>query len=544
MKIIKITFSLLVVLLPALAFSQGSKSYFDKQGKPSSVDMAYYYRTSIGGNEYKSFYINENPYFEGQIIKLDKSGDIYNTYTGTCKWFYKNGKLKQSKVYDEKGVENGLSTYYYESGKIWKEITYVNGKIKDNTFIEYDETGLGSRIFEEDFLNNINDWDIYSSNKSIASIVNGTLELTSNIAEGTSRFINIANNSSDIIVEALIDISNLKQGSKAGIIYGFKDWQNYNFFVITNSTFFVGTVFEGLSAMRAEDMYAGNILKTGYNNLKILNIDDKCVFSINGEVQLNTDSYRMYGSKVGVVVSGINKIVIDKLITKEVDFTGSNNNVTTSSEDKNVKGTGSGLFVSKNGYIITNYHVIDEAKNIVVETKYDGIIKSYNAVVVKSDKDNDISILKIDDKNFTNLSKVQYAFKETGAIDVGSSVYTIGFPLALTGMGKEAKFTDGKISAKTGYNNAINSFQTTVPVQPGNSGGPLFDDKGKLIGLVNAKIHEADNVSYAIKLNYVKNLIEVLPETIDLPNDTSIASLPLQEQVKVLSNYVVLIKIK
>jgi S1-C subfamily serine protease len=544
MKLIKITFSILVVLLPILAFSQSTKTYFDKQGKPASIDLAYYYRTSLGGDSFKSFYTNENPYFEGRIIKLDKQADVNNTYAGVCKWYYKNGKLKYSKTFDDKGVENGVSTHYFESGKLWKEITYVNGKIKDNSYVEYDETGLSNRIFEEDFLNNSNDWDVYASNKSIATITNGTLELTSSVQEGTSRFINIANNSSDIIVEALIDISSLKQGSKAGIIYGFKDWQNYNFFVITNTTFFVGTVFEGLSAMRAEDMYAGNILKSGYNNLKILNIDDKCVFSINGEVQLNTDSYRLYGSKVGFIVSGTNKIIVDKLITKEVDFKGSNNNASNSAEDQNVKGTGSGLIVSKTGYIVTNYHVIDEAKSIVVETRHEGVVKSYNAVVIKSDKDNDISILKIDDKNFTNFSRIQYAFKETGALEVGTSVYTIGFPLALTGMGKEAKFTDGKISAKTGYNNAINSFQTTVPVQPGNSGGPLFDDKGKLIGLVNAKIQEADNVSYAIKLNYLKNLIEVLPETIDLPNDYSINTLPLQEQVKVLSNYVVLIKIK
>jgi S1-C subfamily serine protease len=116
--------------------------------------------------------------------------------------------------------------------------------------------------------------------------------------------------------------------------------------------------------------------------------------------------------------------------------------------------------------------------------------------------------------------------------------------MALAGMGKETKFTDGKISSKTGYNNSINSFQTSVPVQPGNSGGPLFDDKGKLIGVINAKIKEADNVSYAIKLNYIKNLIEILPETIDIPNDTSVSNLSLQEQVKLLSNYVVLIKIK
>ena len=71
-------------------------------------------------------------------------------------------------------------------------------------------------------------------------------------------------------------------------------------------------------------------------------------------------------------------------------------------------------------------------------------------------------------------------------------------------MGKAAKFTDGKISSKTGYNNAINSYQTSIPVQPGNSGGPLFNDKAQLIGVINSAIKDADNVSYAIKLSLSK----------------------------------------
>ena len=111
MKLIKITFSILVVLLPILAFSQSTKTYFDKQGKLASIDLAYYYRTSLGGDSFKSFYTNENPYFEGRIIKLDKQADVNNTYAGVCKWYYKNGKLKYSKTFDDKGVENGVYTH-------------------------------------------------------------------------------------------------------------------------------------------------------------------------------------------------------------------------------------------------------------------------------------------------------------------------------------------------------------------------------------------------------------------------------------------------
>lgn len=125
--------------------------------------------------------------------------------------------------------------------------------------------------------------------------------------------------------------------------------------------------------------------------------------------------------------------------------------------------------------------------------------------------DNDLAVIKINDEAFKTLDPLKYSFKESGGVEVGSSVFTIGYPLALSGMGKEAKFTDGKISSKTGYNNAVNTYQTSIPVQPGNSGGPIFSDKGQLIGIVNAKIRDADNVSYGIKLNYIKNIIELLP---------------------------------
>jgi len=114
----------------------------------------------------------------------------------------------------------------------------------------------------------------------------------------------------------------------------------------------------------------------------------------------------------------------------------------------------------------------------------------------------------------------------------------------LSGMGKEAKFTDGKISAKTGYNGSLNSFQSTIAIQPGNSGGPVFNDKGELIGVINAGIKSADNVAYAIKLNYIKNLIEAIGETTTLPNNTHILGLSIEEKIKVLSNYVTLIKIQ
>jgi len=209
------------------------------------------------------------------------------------------------------------------------------------------------------------------------------------------------------------------------------------------------------------------------------------------------------------------------------------------------KGNGSGFFISESGYIVTNHHVIDGASKIEVVFKYNNKINEFNAKVIQSDETNDLAIIKIDDSEFSHMSAIPYNFK-TRSVDVGSEVFALGYPMALTIMGKEIKFTDGKISSKTGFKGNITTYQTTTPIQPGNSGGPLFDFNGNLIGVNSAilKTDVAENVSYSIKSSYLLNLIDVLPETISLPSSTQLASKPLTEQIKTLSDYVVLIKVK
>ena len=118
--------------------------------------------------------------------------------------------------------------------------------------------------------------------------------------------------------------------------------------------------------------------------------------------------------------------------------------------------------------------------------------------------------------------------------------------MALSIMGKELKVTDGIISSKTGFDGDISTYQITAPLQSGSSGGPLFDDRGNLVGLNSSGIRKdlADNVGYTIKSTYVKNLIDVLPNSITLPSYKKLESLKLTDQIKEISKYVVLIKIK
>jgi len=208
-------------------------------------------------------------------------------------------------------------------------------------------------------------------------------------------------------------------------------------------------------------------------------------------------------------------------------------------------GNGSGIIISKSGYIVTNHHVIEGADDIEVEFIINDEVQKFNAEIVQSDKVNDLAIIKIFDMNFDGLDNLSYNFKARSS-DVGTKVYAYGYPMALSIMGKEIKVTDGMINSKTGYEGNVTTYQMTAPIQAGNSGGPLFDDEGNFIGINSAGLRKdvADNVGYTIKSSYVLNLIDVLPKTIDLPSSTKLQSLPLTEQIKEISKYVVLVKVK
>lgn len=170
-----------------------------------------------------------------------------------------------------------------------------------------------------------------------------------------------------------------------------------------------------------------------------------------------------------------------------------------------VKGAGSGVIISEDGYIITNNHVIDGANNVTV-TLRDGQ-KSYTAAVIGSDRENDIALLKVD---ATGLSPA--TFGDSSTLAVGDYVVAIGNPLGQLG----GTVTDGIISALArnvtieGENMTL--LQTNAQISPGNSGGGLFNSNGELVGIVNAKdsATEVEGIAFAIPINNVLDIISDL----------------------------------
>lgn len=234
---------------------------------------------------------------------------------------------------------------------------------------------------------------------------------------------------------------------------------------------------------------------------------------------------------------GSMKTIIDKdetFFLKMYPISSKNGNLASKKEEWS--GTG---FALNNGYIVTNYHVIENAKSISIQGIKGDFMSHYNATIIATDKYNDLALLQISDNRFNGFGTIPYNVK-TSISDVGEEVFVLGYPLTST-MGDEIKLTTGVISSKTGFQGDVSLYQISAPIQPGNSGGPLFDNKGNLIGIVNAKHKGAENVGYAIKTSYLKNLIESSIHTSILPSNNQIAGLPLTGKVKSLKNYVFMI---
>lgn len=200
-------------------------------------------------------------------------------------------------------------------------------------------------------------------------------------------------------------------------------------------------------------------------------------------------------------------------------------------------GTG---FALKNGYIATNYHVVDGAKNLSVIGIKGAFNIEYNAEIIATDKTNDLAIIKINDRRFSGFGVIPYRIKTTTS-EVGEDIFVLGYPLTTT-MGDEIKLTTGVISSKTGFQGDVSLYQISAPIQPGNSGGPLFDKNGNVVGVVNAKHQGAENVGYAIKTSYLRNLMESITSQNILPANNSISGQALTGKVKSVKNFVFMIK--
>ena len=425
----------------------------------------------------------------------------------------------------------------------------------DDRYTEYDENGVSCQVMQEDFNLNKSSWESEDESSKSEVISSNALSFIGKNDNSIIRtnYISV-NQEQDFSIEGTVDLLDEKNILKGyGLVLGFKDWSNYlTFLVAGNGKYKIYNTFEGVNIL-IRDWTESSAVNRGKsrNLLKVMKLGDKMVFSINGTMVERVDATLFRGSNFGMIIGGKGDFAFENFVYKEYGVSNSSKNDTQTPSSGNVSdedkwdGNGTGFFVDRRGYLATNNHVVKDAKDIQVNMIRDGILCKYKAEVVQTDPQNDLAIIRINEASFTPFESINYNFSNS-VKDVGTSVFALGYPMARI-MGQEVKFTDGKISAKTGIMGDATVYQISVPIQPGNSGGPLFDYDGNLVGITSSGLNrdlQTENVNYAIKSSYLNALIDVLPIRLNLPHDTSIRNRSLTEKIKILDDFVALILVK
>jgi serine protease Do len=169
-------------------------------------------------------------------------------------------------------------------------------------------------------------------------------------------------------------------------------------------------------------------------------------------------------------------------------------------------GLGSGFILNEDGFLMTNFHVIEGETQIVVEVyhQFGGQLerKTYKQVrIVAINKFADLALLKIEEKDAPRFKYVSLG--NADALSVGEGVFAIGSPLGL-----ERTVTEGILSTKTRQLGGELYLQTTAQINPGNSGGPLFNMSGEVVGITNMKITFGEGLGFAIPSEAIKFFLD------------------------------------
>lgn len=198
----------------------------------------------------------------------------------------------------------------------------------------------------------------------------------------------------------------------------------------------------------------------------------------------------------------------------------------------NIEGTGFAL--NNKGYFITSYHMIKNADSVFV---INDVLERVSAKLITSEPTLDIAIYKIDNVEALKNINFPFSFKDNTS-EIGDKIFTLGYPR------RDAVYGEGALSSMTGFNNDTTMYQISIPVNPGNSGGPLMDEQGNIIGVIRGKQGSAEGTGFAIKSNFIKQTIDKL-ENDTLKKDLTLVTrksnlrgLKRSEQIKKIAPFV------
>lgn len=198
---------------------------------------------------------------------------------------------------------------------------------------------------------------------------------------------------------------------------------------------------------------------------------------------------------------------------------------------------GTGFLIEAKGLMITNAHVVKNSKNIYVQNNKG---EQFKAIVLRLDPTKDIAIIKIDDRNFKPSASLPYGIKKVSA-DIAEPIFTMGFPR------DEIVYGQGYLSARTGFNGDTLSCQISVDANPGNSGGPVFNRNGEIVGILSKKETGAEGFVFAVQALYIYKAVDELKKNqlykdVKISAKSTLTGLDRVQQFKKIEDYIYMVK--
>lgn len=199
---------------------------------------------------------------------------------------------------------------------------------------------------------------------------------------------------------------------------------------------------------------------------------------------------------------------------------------------------GTGFMVDTKGYLITNAHVVEGAHYVAVQ-RAGG--KDFQARIVYTDQKRDIAILKIMDTAFKAPASIPYSIKKSGT-DIAEPIFSLGYPR------NDMVYGEGYLAAPTGYNGDSLTMQISIDANRGNSGSPIINRNGEVIGVLNARQTSVEGAVFAVRSKYIYDVLNNLQKAdtsqhIKLPASSSLKGAARTQQVKKISDYVYMVKV-
>ena len=195
-----------------------------------------------------------------------------------------------------------------------------------------------------------------------------------------------------------------------------------------------------------------------------------------------------------------------------------------------------GFLIDGKGFIVTNAHVVNKMKTIYVENNKG---EYFTAQTIYADQKTDLAILKINDTAYKTMYNLPYSINKSNS-NLGEQIFTLGYPRNIIVYG------EGYVSAKSGNEDDSTAYQVSVSVNPGNSGGPVLNKKGEVIGIITSKNSTADGVVFAAKSKNIYTLLDAAKKAgdttnIKLPTNTGLKGLDREQQVKRMEDFVFMV---